>query len=801
MTLPRPILSAIALAAFAGIPACGASPEINPAAWNLTADHAAAGWTNGYPVGNGIMGAINLGAFPKETIVLNHDALWLKPKRNDLPAGSRKAGMDAAFEKAMQGDYAGAQGEFVKAKNKGNAIGTFQTLGALTVEHLGVAPGVSAKILRKLDLRTGESVATATTPDGVVTETLFAGSKDRCIAVRFESTRPGGLHMRLALGRPGGVTAKGVKDGELVLDGDTGGTRFATRASLGYAPGATVTTEGDALVLKGGAYAFVFIACATDYNRDDPRTPRTVTPDTLGAEASATLHAAAKSGFDAMRVRAAADHARLMDRCAIDLGKTDPAVAKLTTPERMALLKKGGADPDLLETFFQFGRHMLISSSREGGLPPNLQGLWEGGMHAAWNGDFHLNINVQMNMWPATVTGLTECNEPYFALLKLLHKHGAETAASLGCRGYAACLASDAWGHSDFSGGSPEWDSYVLGGAWAQEHLMEHYRFTQDKKFLRETAWPILKDGALFMLDWMRKDPATGRLIAGPSGSPENAFRYTGPDGKQHGANVSIGNTHDHMVAWEVFSDTLEAAKILGIHDDLTTAVADALKRTPPPPVGADGRIMEWYKPFGEVWLGHRHKSHLYGMFPGHQITCAGTPALADAVEKSLDFRMDPKHARSDPSGHTGWNLAWSANLWARLHRGDRVYDTVVEQLRTQVNENLFNRCGGPFQIDGNLGTPAALAEMLIQSHETDAAGTPIVRLLPALPAACPTGSARGLRARGGLAVDIDWKAGRVTRATLRREAGDPAEVQVEVNGVIRKILTPSGEVVAVPVE
>ncbi len=339
---------------------------------------------------------------------------------------------------------------------------------------------------------------------------------------------------------------------------------------------------------------------------------------------------------------------------------------------------------------------------------------------------------------------------------------------------------------SDFPGGSPEWDSYVLGGHWAQEHLMEYYRFTQDKAFLKETAWPILKDGSLFMLDWMREDPKTGMLISGPGGSPENAFRYIGPDGKEHGANIAIGNTHDHMVAWETFSDTLECAKLLGIKDDFTAQVEKALKRVPAPAIGEDGRLMEWYKPFGEVWIGHRHKSHLYGLYPGHQITLAGTPTLANAAEKSLTVRMAPENAHADAAGHTGWNLAWAANLWARLHRGDRALATIEEQMRTQVNENLFDRCGAPFQIDGNLGAPAGMAEMLIQSHETDAAGKPIIRLLPALPKAWKDGNAHGLHARGGVVVDMEWKDGQVT--AYRVHAKQAKTAGVVVNGETKQV-------------
>lgn len=927
---PWRALTSLLLATTASLQAAEAGAGVfdHAPSWVLSADHPAASWTAGYPVGNGSMGGLNLGAFPKETIVLNHDAIWTQHPHQALKAGERKQGMDEAFALAMKGDYAAAQAAYCKTKNKGNGVSSFQTLGALQIQHavsnlpamdlsagwkrgpqvkgkafapesvamdfndtawaeaatkeqkkldpdsvvvfrkplklsaaqwkamtsmrlklgsggedwgsvyvngkklgdtagyekdtefdlkgilhegdnviavvvgntagggwltgnISLQTGKPLVIDRKLDLMTGESIATTTLEDGAVRETLIASYPDQCVALRLESTRPGGLQARLTLDRVAGVTRRFADGSTLGFDGATGetGTKFATRARVVLDHGGQVAHEENALIIKGGKAATIFITAATNYHRENPREPRA---DGWASSADAALDKLVASGWTKVKTRAVEDHRALMARCGIDIGQTDAQIAKLTTPERMELLKKGGSDPDLIESFFQFGRHMLISSSRPGSLPPNLQGLWEGGLNAAWNGDFHLNINVQMNLWPANATGLGDCNEPLFALLKLLHKHGAETAASLGCRGYAAGLASDAWGHSDWCGGSPEWDSYILGGHWTQEHLMEHYRFTGDQTFLRETAWPILKDGSAFMLDWMKDDPATGQLIAGPGASPENAFRYTSPDGKPASANIAIGNTHDHMIAWETFADTLEAAKILGIKDDFTAKVESALKRVPPPPIGADGRLMEWHKPFEEVWKGHRHKSHLYGLYPGRQITVAGTPALAEAAKKSMAVRMDPKNGDAGGGGRTGWNLAWSTNLYARLHEGDKALAIIEEQLRTQVNENLFNRCGGPFQIDGNLGTPAGIAEMLIQSHETTDGGKPLIRLLPALPHAWKDGSARGLRARGGVSVDMEWKDGKVQKFQLRTPNGQGGPYRVEVNGEV-KVVTVKG--------
>jgi alpha-L-fucosidase 2 len=920
------------------LPAAGEASSSSEARYALSADHAAARWDFGYPVGNGSMGGLSLGAFPKDTIFLNHDTIWSHPKRQELAPEVRRKDMEEAFALCVKGDYAAGEAAYCRAKNRGNAIATYQGLGALEIEHLNarvpsialtgwkrgpvaagrayaeaaVSPafddsawtavreprdsqvpenstvvfrmrvsisaadvkssaaprlklspiddrgvvwvngrkvgetvaydkpsdfdlagllreggnviavvvgndgGVGAMaqdaqlqtgpppgIQRRLDLMTGEATATVRLEDGEIRETLLASYPDQCVAVRLETTRPAGLHCRFSLSRSAGITRQFATGNEMGFEGQAGadGTKFRALVRLIPEAGAAVGPDGNALALKGGKAATLVITCATDYQRDEPRSPRA---DDWAADATRTMHRAATLGWEALRTCAVEDHRSLMAGCDVDLGKTSPQTAALTTPERMDLLRKGGQDPDLIETFFQFGRHLLMSSSRLGSLPPNLQGLWEPGLHAAWNGDFHLNINVQMNLWPANVTGLSECNEPFFALMKLLHKHGRETAVSLGCRGYAAGLASDAWGQADWLGGSPEWDSFILGGHWAQEHLMEYYRFTQDRSFLKETAWPILQDGSLFLLDWLRENPETGRLLSGPGGSPENRFTYTDPAGKGGAAYISVGNTIDHAIAWETFSDTLECAALLGIKDDFTAKVAAAFLRVPPPPVGEDGRIMEWWKPFGEVWKGHRHKSHLYGLYPGRQISPERTPELAKAAEASLVTRMDPRNGDCAGGGHTGWNLAWTANLWARLRQGDRALEAIHEQLRTQVNENLFNRCGGPFQIDGNLGTTAAIAEMLVQSRaegsgeegrgQSDASPRPstldpfVLHLLPALPAAWPNGSVRGLCARGGYVVDCTWENGRVQsfRIASGKAAEKDAKIKVRVNGELR---------------
>jgi len=754
----------------------------------LWSDAAAPKWDLCYPVGNGTMGAMNLGTFPKDTLFLNHDCMWSHPEQKHVAAGSRKEGMDRSFDLFMKGDIAGGQRAYGKAKSGSSGKGVYQCLGKLAITHAaGENAGVSIK--RSLNLLTGESITDTKTPRGAITQTILADYPDQCIVVRLETTEPKGLDCCLELSRAAGITRKFAAGYDMGFDGSTGagGVRFMLRIRVLPDSSGTVVARGNDLVINGCKAVTVVMTSATDHNRADPLVPRI---DNWSVGADKRLDKACGMGWNKLRERAVADHEGLMERCVLDVGSTDPAVLAMPMAKRMARVRKGGYDPDLLETFFQFGRHMLIGSSRPGSLPPNLQGLWGVGLRAAWSGDFHLNINVQMNMWPANLTGLSECNEPFFALLKLLHKYGADTASSVGCRGYAAGLAGDGWGFSDFVGGNLEWDSTIMGGHWAQEHLMEYYRFTQDRSFLLDTAWPILKDGSLFMLDWMRENPENGMLISGPGGSPENKYRYSGDDGKQRSAYINIGNTFAHAVAWETFSDTLECAEILGVNDKFVAEVRAALKRVPPPAVGEDGRIMEWRKPFGEVWKGHRHKSHLYGLYPGHQISVAAEPELAKAAEQSLKVRMDRKNGDTGGGGRTGWNLAWSANLWARLQRGNEALAVIEEQIARQVNDNLFNRCGRPYQIDGNLGSPAAMAEMLMQSHEKTKDGVPLIRLLPALPSKWSSGSVKGLCARGGFVVDIKWSNGRFESGKISSLQGGRAVVMIEnrrINVLLKK--------------